>query len=155
MYGVAWGPDKQTIMASFDILGRSSLRLVNIKSGEVFDTLAEGSEFGQFSSTGQLYFTQRLKGGLWTLDNGEIKLIHEEFTLMIDMSWTIVDQQAYNLAYREGRIDIDRINLITGERVIMKLVDGARAQSIAVDRNGVIYLGTYHESRTNIVKINQ
>ena len=158
LYGVAWGPDNQTIMASFDILGRYSLRLVDIESGVLSDTLAEGIEFGQFSSFGQLYFTQRSKDGLWTLDNGEIKLIHEEFTVMLDMSWTIVDQYVYNLAYREGHIDIDRINLKTGERIIMSFGNGSEpiaiAQAIAVDREGVIYLGSFHESYTNIVKLN-
>ncbi|GGJ00569.1 hypothetical protein GCM10007978_42810 [Shewanella hanedai] len=153
LYGVAWGPDDQTIMASFDILGRSSLRLVDIESGEVSDTLAEGVEFGLFSSSGQLYFTQRLKEGLWTLKKGEIKLIYEDFTVMLDMSWTIVDEYVYNLAYREGRIDIDRIDLNTGEPIMMKLVEGTRTQAIAVDREGVVYLGTYNESDTNIVKL--
>lgn len=158
LYGVAWGPDNQTIMASFDILGRPSLRLVDIKSGDISNTLAEGVEFGQFSSTGQLFFTQRAKDGLWTLDNDEVKLIHEEFTVMLDMSWTIVDQYVYNLAYREGHIDIDRINLKTGERIIMNFGNGSQAiaiaQAIAVDREGVIYLGSFHESYTNIVKLN-
>jgi transcriptional activator of cad operon len=153
LYGVTWGPDDQSIMASFDILGRSSLRLVDVESGDISDTLAEGVEFGLFSSSGQLYFTQRLKEGLWTLKNGEIELIYENFSTMLDMSWTIVEQYVYNLAYREGRIDIDRIDLDTGERVIMKLVEGTRTQSIAVDREGVVYLGTYNESDTNIVKL--
>ncbi|WP_394391728.1 winged helix-turn-helix domain-containing protein [Shewanella woodyi] len=153
LYSVAWGPDKHTIMAAFDILGKSSLRLVDIKSGEISDVLAEEVELGQFSSTGQLYFTQRSKDGLWTIENGETKLIHKDFKVMLDMSWAIVDQFVYNLAYREGRIDIDRIDLNTGKKVIMKFVDIPQLQTIAVDREGSIYLGIYNESNTNIVKL--
>ncbi|MBW8182968.1 winged helix-turn-helix domain-containing protein [Shewanella nanhaiensis] len=153
LYSVVWGPDKQTIMAAFDILGKSSFRLVDIKSGEISDVLAEEVEFGQFSNTGQLYFTQRAKDGLWTIENGDIKLVHKDFVVMLDMSWTIVDQFVYNLAYREGRVDIDRIDLNTGQKVIMKFVDIPLPQAIAVDREGSIFLGIYNESNTNIVKL--
>jgi DNA-binding winged helix-turn-helix (wHTH) protein/Tol biopolymer transport system component len=153
LYGVAWGPDSQTIMASFDILGKSSLRLVNIKSGEVFDALAEGSEFGLFSDSGQLYFTQRSKEGLWTLENGEVKLVRDEFNVILDLSWTIVDDYVYNLTHREGRTEIDRFNLTTGELSSINIIEDKHVLSIAVDRDEVIYLGIYNESNTNIIKV--
>ncbi len=154
LYSVAWGPDSRTIMASFDILGKSSLRLVDIMSGKVFDTLAEGSEFGLFSSTGKLYFTQRLKEGLWTLENGETKLIRKEFNVILDLSWTIVGDYVYNLTYRDGRTDIDRFNLNTGELSSIMLLNGNhQSLSIAVDREEVIYLGIFNETNTNIVKV--
>ena len=153
VFGVAWGPDKHTILVSLDISGQSSLRLVDIASGQVSEALVEGSEYGLFSSTGQLYFTKNLKKGLWTLQGGEIKLVQPEFNVMTDMSWSLVGDYAYNLAYREGRIDVDRVNLDTGEFLSINVLKGKKSLSIAVDDEENIYLGVYHESSTNIVKL--
>ena len=153
VFGLAWGPDKQTILVSFDSSGQSYLSLVDIASGQVSEALVEGSEFGLFSSTGQLYFTRRLKNGLWTLRNGEISLVKEDFSIMIEMSWTLIGDYAYNLTYREGRTDIDRVKLDTGELLSINALKGKKTLSLAVDDEENIYLGVYHESNTNIVKL--
>ena len=153
VFGLAWGLDKHTILVSFDSSGQSSLRLVDINSGQVSEALVEGSEYGLFSSTGQLYFTRRLKNGLWTLQDDEIKLVQQEFSIMIDMSWNLVGDYAYNLAYRGGRTDIDRVSLDTGELLSINALKGKKTLSIAVDGEENIYLGVYHESSTNIVKL--
>ncbi|NRD75416.1 PD40 domain-containing protein [Shewanella sp. VB17] len=155
VFGVSWGPDKHTIIATFDSLGKPSLRLVDINSGKVFEVLVEGVDYGQFSNTGQLYFTKRLKNGLWTLQNGEVKLVQPEFNVMTDMSWMLVGDYAYNLAYRGGSTVIDRVKLDTGEVVSINALKGKKTLSIAVDGEENMYLGVYHESNTNIVKLDE
>lgn len=154
IYGVAWGEDSHSIIVSVDVSGLSKLKHVDVVSGRVISTLVDGGEFGKFSKPGGLYFTKRLKEGLWTLDDGVEKLIIDDFIGMSNASWTLVNDYIYNLIYEDGHYYLERTNIVTvkNERRLLPF-DDIRSDSISVDKNGNVYLVISKPSNVDIIRV--
>lgn len=153
VYNVSWGVDKAHFVASVDMLGKSSIDLIDVLTGKSIRTLADGGEFGRYSSTGRFYFTRHSQG-LWVLEGGEEKLLIDDFTVRTNMSWMIVKNYLYNLVYVEGVNYIERINLVDYSKQTVKLDNNnIIGNSISVDEHGNVFLVASEQSNVDIVKI--
>lgn len=141
VYSVSWGRDANSIVATIDNLGQSSLKLIDINSGEIIKNLADGGEYGKFSDDGFFYFTKRADGGLWMLVDGSEKLIVDNFNIRSNLSWSVINGYLYNLVNKFGSYNLERIDIKTFEKIAIKLpFEGLRGHSISVDSSGVVYV---------------
>ncbi|BAJ03561.1 winged helix-turn-helix domain-containing protein [Shewanella violacea] len=154
IYNVSWGPSSSSIVVTLDTLGLSSLELIDINTGELIQSLAEGGEYGKYSSNGMFFFTKRSGGGLWTLIGGEESLFLEDFTITSNLSWTIVDKYIYNLIATGGEYKLVRINIGTGERVYMDIyMENLSGYSISVDKFGAIFMLVSDPQNVDVIKL--
>ena len=122
-------------------MGQSSLKLIDINSGEIIKNLAGGGEYGKFSDDGLFYFTKRADGGLWMLVDGSEKLIVDNFNIRSNLSWSVINGYLYNLVNKFGSYNLERIDIKTFEKIAIKLpFEGLRGHSISVDSSGVVYV---------------
>ncbi|MBL4816712.1 MAG: PD40 domain-containing protein [Shewanella sp.] len=154
VYSVSWGLDNNTIVATLDSLGQSSLKLVDIHSGDIVTTLVDGGEYGKYSDSGVFYYTKRTGVGLWALKGNKEELLINDFSIMSNLTWVIVDNFLYNLFSQSGSYYVERVDISTLEKVDVELpFESLRGHSISVDAEGVVYVVISKSKNIDIIKV--
>ncbi|WP_223292997.1 winged helix-turn-helix domain-containing protein [Shewanella eurypsychrophilus] len=154
VYSVSWGDGIDSIVATIDSLGQSSLKLIDIDSGDIIQTLSDGGEYGKYSGDGSFYFTKRSGAGLWTLYDGKEILVVDDFSIRSNLSWVINNGYLYNLVKISGSYSLEFIDMKTFDKTHIKLpFEHLRGHSVSVDANGVAYVVISRAKNIDVIHI--